>query len=436
VAFDASFVKGTVSDSVPCLKDASQTYALYLPSYYDAAKAFPCIYFFDAHARGSLPVKTYQDIAEKFGFILVASNASQNGTSWEVTNAGVQLLMQDTRERINIDPKRIYTSGFSGGARVACSIAILNGGIAGVIGSAAGFPHVEQPFQNKFDYFAIVGDYDFNLSEMEQLDAALEQNHFTHQLLISSGIHGWPSAPDFQTGLLWLQLNAIKEHLQPANDTLVQAFKNDLDNRIKLAISVGEWIKAHDLLAGIVRLLDGRDTSAYGKKLVDLDNNAGYKKAIAARGPLRQEEMKQQQELQQQFQVQEEKWWAEKIKQLSQNAAHAKTPEESQMNKRVLSYLGLLGYMYSDHALKTGNLTNAATYLHIFKMADPKNPDCAYLLAVYYAEKGDKNATIAALTESVALGFNEVAKLKKDPAFSSIHDDPAFNALVKKGSGY
>ncbi len=434
-AFDASLTKGTVTDSITCHKDGSQTYALYLPSHYDATKAFPCIYFFDAHARGSLPVRAYKDIAEKYGFVLVGSNVSQNGTSWEVTNAGVQALMEDTRARINIDPKRIYTAGFSGGARVACSVAILNGGVAGAIGSAAGFPRVEQPFQRKFDYFGIVGDYDFNLAEMEQLDAALEQNSFTHQLLTSSGIHGWPSAPDFQAGFLWLQVNAMKEHLQPGNDTLVQAIKTDFGKRIVVATTAGEWTKAHSLLAGIIRLLNGlTDVSSYSKQLAEIDNSTGYKNAIAAQGPLRQEEMKQQQELQQQFPAQGEKWWAEKIKQLNQNAVHAKTPEERQMNKRVLNYLGLIGYMYSDHALKAGDLVNAPAYLKIFKMADPGNPDCGYLSATYYAEKGDKSSAIIALKESVSHGFNEVAKLKTDPAFSSIRDDAAFKDIIKKAA--
>ncbi len=434
--FDASLTKGIIADTIACHKDGGQTYALYLPSYYTSARPFPCIYFFDAHARGSLPVRAYKDIAEKYGFVLVGSNVSQNGTAWEVTNAGVQALMGDTRGRINIDPKRIYTAGFSGGARVACSVAILDGGVAGVIGSAAGFPRIERPFQNKFDYFGIVGDYDFNLAEMEQLDGALEQNGFTHQLLTSSGIHGCPSVEDFQSGLLWLQLNAMKEHLQTQNDTLVQVFRKDFDGRIAAAIAVGEWTKAHDLLAGTIRLLKGLgDVSSYNKQLAGIDNSAGYKSAFAARSPLRQQEMDQQQELQKQFPVQGEKWWAGKIKQLDQNAQHAKTPEERQMNKRVLNYLGLLGYMYSDHALKTNDLTNALAFLKIFKMADPKNPDCSYLSAVYYMEKGDKRAAITALSECVSLGFNEVAKLKADPAFSSIHDDAGFNAVVTRAAG-
>ena len=431
--FDATLAKGVVTDTVACRKEGSQTYALYLPSYYTATKPFPCIYFFDAHDRGCMPVSAYKDIAEKYGFVLIGSNVSQNGTPWEVTNAGVNILMADTRTRLNIDSKRIYTAGFSGGARVACSIALTDGGIAGVIGSAAGFPRADPPFQNKFDYFGIIGDFDFNFMEMEQLDVTLEQNGFTHQLLTSSGIHGWPSPAEFQSALLWMQVNAIKENLQPANDSMVQSFKKDLDKRIKDAATAREWINAHDLLSGAIRLFTGLiDVSAYNKQLAEIDNNAGYKSDMTARSALRQEELARQQELQKQFPVQNEKWWGEKIRALQQNIRSAKTPQEAQMHKRLLNYLGFICYMYSDHALKAGDAVSATKYLEIFKFADPHNPDWPYLSAVCYMLKGNKTEAMASLNVSTFMGFSEVAKLETDPAFSSLHGEPLFNSAVER----
>lgn len=207
--FDTLLGKGSVNDTVLCTKDNRQTYAIYLPTGYTTSKAFPCIYFFDAHARGSLPVRRYKDIAEKYGFVLVGSNNSQNGMALAETNGVAKTMMEDVQARVNIDRKRIYTSGFSGGSRVAASIALAGGGIAGVIGCAGGFPQEEGTPQGKFDYFGIAGTYDFNFSEMAQLDQMLEQSGFVHQLLTSSGSHGWAAAKDLETGVLWLQANAI-----------------------------------------------------------------------------------------------------------------------------------------------------------------------------------------------------------------------------------
>jgi hypothetical protein len=431
-AYDTLLAKGKVTDSVICRNNNSLSYALYLPSYYAPTKQFPCIYFFDAHARGAMPARAYSGLAEKYGFVLIGSNTSKNGTPWQVTNSAVKALMQDSRSRINIDPRRIYTAGFSGGSRVASSIAIMDGGIAGVIGCAAGFPSVDQALQNKFYYFGIAGDYDFNLTEMKRLDEALGQNGFSHQLLTTGKIHYWPSAPDFQTGLLWMQVNEMKEH-QPKNDTLIKAFKSDFDTRIAAALSSADWIKAHELLDGIVRILNGlTDESSYKKQLSALDANPAFTNAISLQAQLQEVELNGQQELQKQFSAQNEKWWSGKIAELNQNIRSAKTQQESQMNRRLLSYLGLVGYMYTDHALKADDLTNADHFLKVFKMADPQNPDCSYLAAVFYMKKGNPQQAISSLNEATSLGYNEVPKLTAEPVFSSLQNDEAFKKVVSK----
>ena len=435
-AYDNSLTKGKVIDSVICKTSNNNSYALYLPSYYSADKKFPCIYFFDSHARGALPIKNYKDIAEKYGFVLVGSNVSKNGTQWPVTNEGVNALMEDTRARINIDPKRIYTCGFSGGSRVASSVAILDGGVAGVIGCAVGFPSVENPFQNKFDYFGMVGNFDFNLSDMEMLDEALGQNGFAHQLLTFNGKHEWPPVSDFETGVLWMQVNSMKENLQVKNDTLIAILKNDYDRRIAAARTSGDLINEHEWLDGIVKVLDGlADISSYKNQLAGLISGTAYKDAVAVQTQLLQWELSQQQELAKQFAGQDEKWWAKKIAELNHNVHSAKSQKESQMNQRLLNYLGLVGYMNSNHALNIGDMSNAITYLKIFKMADPKNPDCSYLSAIYYMKNGNSKQAISALNEAASSGYSEVSQLIANPLFISLRDDAGFKNVVAKVRG-
>ena len=96
-AYDGSLVKGRVTDTVICRNDSTQGFALYLPAGYTQEKPFPCIYFFDAHARGAMPVSAYKSIAEKYGFVLVGSNISKNGIPWPATNEAAKVLMRDTR---------------------------------------------------------------------------------------------------------------------------------------------------------------------------------------------------------------------------------------------------------------------------------------------------------------------------------------------------
>jgi hypothetical protein len=431
--YDNSLQKGSVIDTIACQNYHTCTYALYLPSYYSVAKPLPCIYFFDAHARGSMPVRTYKDIAEKYGFILVGSNVSKNGMGWPSINDGVKNLFDDTRSRINIDPKRIYTSGFSGGSRVAGSIAIYDGGVAGVIGCAAGFPAVKEMIKNKFDYFGIVGEYDFNYAEMLQLDGTLQEQGFAHQLLTYTGIHGWPPAADFRTAILWMQLNGMKENLYPKNDSVIAQFVIDFDKRIATAKASSDLIELYGLLDGVSRTLDGMaDVSAYKKQLNDLSANGNFKREASLQADLQKTEANQQQELANQFTEQGLDWWTKKIAELNLRANDKKKLQASKMNRRLLSLVSLLGYLNTNRALTQNDLTNAERFLKIFKMADPKNPDCAYLFAIYYMKKNDGQQALVALEQAAKMGYNEASTLMTEPSFMSLKNDLGFNKVVNR----
>ncbi len=106
------------SASQSCAAKPDQSYALYLPSHYVPNKKWPIVYAFDPDARGEIPVKLMQDAAEHFGYIVVGSNNSRNG-SWKMETEAAQAMWNDTHARFAIDDRRIYFAGFSGGARVA-----------------------------------------------------------------------------------------------------------------------------------------------------------------------------------------------------------------------------------------------------------------------------------------------------------------------------
>src|SRR2546423_11622446 len=65
---------GKVAPKVACEKDATQTYALYLPSTYTPKSQWPVLYAFDPSARGLVPVERFREAAEKYGFIVAGSN--------------------------------------------------------------------------------------------------------------------------------------------------------------------------------------------------------------------------------------------------------------------------------------------------------------------------------------------------------------------------
>ncbi len=428
--FDRSLKVGKVWDSIACTGASDISYALYLPSGYTPDKKFPCLYFFDAHARGSMPLHMYAKVAEKFGFVFIGCNTSKNGMTWEANNAAISKMMADSRNRINIDSSRIYAAGFSGGSRVASTLAIKGNSIAGVIGCAAGFPNLQQPITSKFDYFGMAGDYDFNLPEMEMLDAGLEQNGFVHQLLTLSGKHGWPKVPDFQLAVIWLQVSSMKKNLSARNDSLIVQLRNEYKQRIAEELAAGEWVKAQSLLSGLVRLLNGyADCAAEQKQLTELVATRTFQNAASVQEKLHVEEQNLQQELMQEFAARDERWWINKIDELSDEMKHAPDLQEAQMYARVINYLGLICYMAIDRAITEGELERAKSCIAIFKKADPDNPDWAYFSAVCFAKKGDGQATTKALKEAARLGFSEIQLVQSNNDFSKLIPTEALNII-------
>src|SRR3974390_2928293 len=124
---------GQVIADVKCANDATQSYALYLPTAYTAARAWPVIFPFDPAGRGQNGVDRYQAAAEQYGFIVAGSNNSRNGMP---SGKAIESMSGDVIARFHIDPKRIYTAGMSGGSRVAMSVALSSTKVAGVIASS------------------------------------------------------------------------------------------------------------------------------------------------------------------------------------------------------------------------------------------------------------------------------------------------------------
>src|SRR6185312_1491323 len=110
--------RGTIVDDVTCADDPAQSYALYLPSNYSRRQGWNLLLGFHPAARGRAIVEKYRDAAERYGYIVAASNTSRNGPML-ASGASVRAMSIDLGQRFAIDADRVYLTGLSGGARVA-----------------------------------------------------------------------------------------------------------------------------------------------------------------------------------------------------------------------------------------------------------------------------------------------------------------------------
>jgi len=214
---------GVVLPRVISTKQAEQSYAIYLPSQYVPEKRWPIVYAFDPGAHGNQPVERMKDAAERYGYIVVGSNNSRNG-SWKIEAEAAAAMLQDSQERLAIDRRRVYFAGFSGGARVAAQLAQLCKCAAGVLLNGAGFqPEAFVPPDAPFVVFTGIGTYDFNYGEIVRMDEALEKLRYAHFLRRFDGPHQWAPSSAMDEALAWFRLQAMKGGRESRDDSFITA---------------------------------------------------------------------------------------------------------------------------------------------------------------------------------------------------------------------
>ena len=431
--FDNSLEKGKIISKIKCSKDSSVNYSLYLPKKYSSDNKFPIIYFFDSHGNGSFPLERYKDLAEKYGYILAGSNNSKNGMSWEENHPQIQTFMSDVKQRLNIDGRRIYTCGFSGGSRVASSIAIFDGRIAGVIGMGAGFPSLTEPINNRFDYIGFAGNEDFNMNEMVALNSSMDQSPIRHQLILFNGHHEWAPAESAEDAFLWCEFNAMKDGLISKNDSLIKYFISKKEIELK---NIEQKKRKYDemlLYKTMSNYLDGlSDISEYKKKVEQLNASDVLKKEMIQKDNLAKLELTQQEMYRNNFVLKDLSWWMNEIKKLNQLAKNESDEEKSIMNKRLLNYLSLVAYMNASSSLQANNFPDLEKYLKIYHQVDPENSEHQYLFADFYAIKKDNAKAISSLKNAVKLGFNDAARMEKDSYLVSLRNTSDYKNIVEE----
>lgn len=267
--------RGVIIDEVKCAADPSQSYALYLPSAYTPEKSWSLLIAFHPGARGRAMVEKYQAAAEQYGYIVAGSNNSRNGP-WSVSSAAAQAMGVDLGQRFSIDPRRIYTTGMSGGARVAMVVALSNKAIAGVIASSAGYPDSQPRSSVPFAVFGTAGTEDFNYLEMRQLDRKLKTPHY---LAVFNGGHTLPPDTVAYEAIEWMELQAMKSGRRARDEALIDRLLQK--RRAAIDASASPVDTVHVLDALVADFTGLRDVSPDDARAKDVAKQPDVKKALA-----------------------------------------------------------------------------------------------------------------------------------------------------------
>jgi hypothetical protein len=423
------FETGTVINPVFVKGDSSVAYTLYLPASYSTEKKYPVIIFFDPHAAGPLPVEKYKELAEKYGYVILGSDNTENGMKMEITNTIISKMINDITVRIAIDPSRINLCGFSGGSRVASTYAIFNGGVNTVIACGAGLG-TRQPARQKFAFLAVAGNEDFNYTELKALNNQLNSSDWTHFFLEFDGKHEWPPVATMDEALLWLEVNAMHDNLEAKNDTLVKGF---VEKNKKLARDFSGKKDAFSEYKTWWKLFAYTSDTIFSSEALNMEKRADLQALLAHKAQTEKKEDSLRQVYSSSLQNKDMAWWNAQVGQLNREIRTMKDKDEVLVRKRILSYLSLAAYMSANGAIKFQDASGSDHFLSIYELVDPTNPEHAYLRAMLNARANQDEQAITFLRKAVKLGFSDLKRLMSDKDLMRLSGKyPDFKDLLEK----
>jgi len=442
------FATGTIIEKVVCRADPGQSYALYLPPGYPGNKKWPIIYALDAGARGALPLHHFKPAAEKYGYIIAGSNNARNGPGEPIARA-IRAMWFDTQNRFSIDNNRVYTTGFSGGARMASIFKYtVNQPVAGIIGCGAGLNTNLKPGMIKPEiYYGIVGLRDFNYREMMNLDKNFDAAGVEHRILVFDGDHRWPPEEYCLQAVEWMEINAIKKGLKEKNESLVEdLYKKALDRAKHLEQSknifyaVSAYETGEQLFSGLT------DVNEFKNKALQLKNSKEFKQF--------QKEEKSRDKKDAEF-IRIFIRVAVKLK----NATTADLPRletvlrelkyrylqkeanrtgksankyDAALAQRLLTDLMLNMSREGSDYLQKGDSHRAALFLEIAVRAGSERPNLSYNLACLYSLAGNKKKALDYLGQAIKKGFNDLELIKKDKDLDFIRNEKEFKEIIQE----
>ncbi len=420
---------------ITCYADPAQSYALYLPGTYRDGQPSPVIFIFDPAARGSLPLKIAREAAEKFGYILIASNNSRNGPSAPQAEAA-NAMWNDAHQRLSLDPRRTYFAGFSGGSRLAVSFtAGCKGCAAGVIASGAAFPiGVDPKSVSRFLYFGAVGFQDFNYPEYLELEPVLKESGYTYHLRHFDGGHDWAPSDVWLEALEWFNLQGMKSGTLAKDEKFIShsysralsaaaSQKNDLE-RFRLYCQIASDFAS---LADVSTARRYSDELANSKTVKDLAKHERQQTDDQNRlaGPIsaQLEDLKNP-DLRAHAAMELHRLFD----QLKKKADDAHDPQQV-IARRVLTQEIIHAYENGMQMMADRDYANALLLYDAIVANTTAAPGAHFQKLRIYLLIGDRKKALLEARLAIKDGIDDPDTFS-DPEFAALRSDPAFKALL------
>ncbi len=426
-----SFTAGKVIEHVVCKTDAAQSYALYIPAKGNN-EVLPVIYFFDPHGNGALPLNKYKALADEYDFIFIGSNNSKNGNDFSTAENIFHALSGDVQTRLKINTSRIYTCGFSGGAKVAGYLALHHSEVKGVIANGAGLPDATSAGNFNFSFTAVTGEGDMNMTDLVAITNELDNTQTTHRIIFFDGKHEWAPENAMSIAFAGLQFDAMRTQLIQKDNAFISNYILESKNRVAEYTANNRLIKAEQECKLSISMLDGLTTEVNWFKTKDaaFAGNAAFQQQWQAQQNLLATEQQMKAAYTQQFQQGDINYWNKTITDL-QIKAGAQT-DEGAMYQRLLAYLSLAFYSISNQFINSNQNNEAQYFVGLYKMADATNSEAWYFSAILNARNNNAKAAESDLIKAVGFGFTDKDRMLQQPEFIKLASEINFAEIKSK----
>lgn len=429
---------GVVIEKVISKSDPKQSYALYLPSSYIPARAFPILYCFDPGARGAVPVNRFKEAAEKYGYIVVGSNNSRNGLNVPLSDI-MRNFWSDTHERFSIDERRCYLAGMSGGSRVAISIAFAYKSVfAGVIACSAGYPdNVKTSTPRSFMIFETAGTEDFNNPEMHSLARTLEGSPPASRLVIFAGGHEWLPVAVAVKAIEWLELKAMQVATRNRDEALIESLFKKATTEAQAAETAKDFYQVYLFYAGQASDFRGlRDVTELEQKAATLKATKEVRDAIKQERRMEEDQERFLTNIQSLIDAMKQPEnggsamsdLKSAIAKQQKLAKAERASDDRIVARRIVASLSVACFEQGNMAMSQKDYQGAMAYFILGTEVQPDNPRAHFQLARAYALTKNTKLALSSLQTAATKGFFDLQALSASE-FDGIRNQKGYQEI-------
>ena len=439
---DIKIQKGRVIDSLMVGDSLNQSFALYLPRAYEAKGKWPIVFAFNTEGNGKAALVRLKLAAEKFGYILAASNNIYDTISISDNMFTVKRMMDRVSALFPLDKKRTYTAGYKTSGRFANLVPLFIKEVEGVISINASLANAELlSKKNPFHFIAIAGRSDFNYTNLQNDEKLLNSLKFPNTLLIYDE-SGDQTPSSFVEEAFWrFDLAAMaKGNLKKDSTVIERAFQKNILRIQELQQKKRMLLAERSMLETLTSYRVLRNTDSLREAHKNLKKDKLYRSLKRLRSAaafkenlLRDDYSYYLEEDVLTYNFKNLGWWNFQMTKINE-FVNGKNAIDQRMGNRLLSYLNAL--VDDSIALEKINDTvdeEALVFLLMLKtITQPDNFENYLNVVSLSAKNEDYGTSLFYLEEALKKGFKDKQKLYAIENTALFRITPEFNSLVKK----